>query len=78
MRYELLSVNLPLQSTRWFGAGLCFSSCVIEEDSDETAEDEECDDEEEADVEMGVLSIDDEAGVVEAGDTDNYCLVLII
>lgn len=38
----------------------------IKEDSDDKAEDVECDDEEEAADKMGVSSTDDEAGVVEA------------
>lgn len=38
------------------------------EGSDEKAKDEECDDDEEAEDEMDVIGIDDEVGVVEAGD----------
>lgn len=43
----------------------------IKEDSDDKAEDVECDDEEEAANKMGVIFTDDEAGVVEAVEAED-------
>lgn len=67
MRQQLLSAESPprVDSVVWVLIS-AVAVTFIKEDSDDKAEDVECDDEEEAADKMGVSSTDDEAGVVEA------------
>lgn len=71
MRQQLLSTESPprVVSVVWVLIS-AVAVTFIEEDSDDKAEDVECDDEEEAADKMGVISTDDEAGVVEAVEAE--------
>lgn len=65
MRQQLLSTESPprVDSVVWVLIS-AVAVTFIKEDSDDKAEDVECDDEEEAADRMGVISTDDEAGGV--------------
>lgn len=65
MRQQLLSTESPprVDSVVWELIS-AVAVTFIKEDSDDKAEDVECDDEEEAADKMGVISTDDEAGGV--------------
>lgn len=71
MRQQLLSAESPprVDSVVWVLIS-AVAVTFIEEDSDDKAEDVESDDEEEAADKMGVISTDDEAGVVEAVEAE--------
>lgn len=72
MRQQLLSTESPprVDSVVWVLIS-AVAVTFIKEDSDDKAEDVECDDEEEAADKMGVSSTDDEAGVVEAVEAED-------